>query len=142
MGCPIDRPKFKWRCSYQGKIWYDCWDETGMYELELRRSADDYERKFYNGNDDEWQRNNVAMIGVLRRSHNIDQPVPDSTFQAFNEWLESEFNSHMAHMKANPQRYGDVTDYEGKYRPKPARAAARWIQTGYMEGHWIITAQA
>ena len=135
---PVDGPKFKWRCSYQGSIWFDVWDETGMYELELRRSAEDYERKCYNGDDADWQRNVVDMIGVLRRSHGSDQEVPPATLQAFNAWRKAEHDAQIAKMTAEPKLYGDPKSF-GKYAPTPAHAAARWQQTGYLQGRWIIT---
>ena len=130
---PIEAPRFKWKCSYQGSVWYEVWDHTGIYEIELRRSADDYERKFYNGDDADWQRNVVAMIGVLRRaSGGIDQEVPAQTLRAFNEWLTSEHEKHIAEMKAQPNRYG--TDFSDIMPPTLAKAAAV-----YRDG-WHVTA--
>lgn len=128
--------RFKWHCSYQGSVWFEVWDETGKYELELRRSAEDYERKFYNGDDADWQRNVVNMIGVLRRSHNIDREVPSATLQAFNAWRKAEHDTWIAQMIAQPHRYGDPKTWQPSFGqpPTPARAAARY------ENGWIITA--
>ncbi len=128
---PSERPRFKWKCSYQGSVWYDVWDETGMYEIELRRRADDYERKCYNGDDADWQRNVVDMIGVLRRAYSIDQEIPASTLFAFNAWIITEHEKHVAELKAQPERYGDVSDIQ---RPVLPHAAARY------ENGWHITA--
>jgi hypothetical protein len=130
----IDEPHFRWTCSYQGSVWYTVDDATGRYGLELRRRADDYERKCYNGDDADWQRNIVAMIGVLRREHDIAKPIPDATFHSFNAWLIAEHAKHMAHLRAHPERYG--TDFSDIQKPTLAHAAARY------DGGWHITARA
>lgn len=126
-------PRFKWACSYQGCVWFKVLDDTGDYEIEMRRAAEDYERKCYNGDDADWQRNVVAMIGVLRRSHSLDKEVPAATFAAFNAWRMKEHADYVAKIAAAPERYGV------DYKPEPpmlAHAAARY------ENGWIITASA
>ena len=133
---PSEAPRFKWKCSYQGTVWYEVRDSSGMYGLELRRRADDYERKRYNGDDADWQRNVVDMIGVLRREYDSQREVPAATLHAFNAWIIGEHGAHMAKLRADPQRYG--TDFSAIVPPTLARAAARYqVGTG-----WIITAQS
>jgi len=131
---PAECPRFKWKCSYQGSVWYDVWDHTGMYEIELRRRADDYERKCYNGDDTEWQRNVVSMIGVIHRAYSSDIEVPALTLHAFNAWLIAEHEKHIAELKAQPERYGNY--WREIAKPMLPHAAAR-----YDKG-WQITAIA
>ena len=132
---PAEVPRFKFHCSYQGSTWFDVWDATGMYQIELRRSADDYERKFYNGDDADWQRNIVAMIGVMRgASGSIEREIPADTLRAFNAWRQAEHDEHLAQMRAQPERYG--TDLSDIKPPLLAHAAAV-----YRDG-WQITATA
>jgi hypothetical protein len=131
---PSDSPRFKWQCSYQGCTWFNVWDHTGMYEIEFRQRADAYERTCYNGDDADWQRNVVAMIGVVRRSHDSATPIPDSTFRAFNTWRAAEHEKHLSDMRSQPQRYG--TDFSDIKAPMLARAAAI-----YRDG-WHITSLA
>jgi len=131
---PSDAPRFSWKCSYQGSIWFQAWDHTGVYEIELRCRAEDYERKCYNGDDADWQRNVVAMIGVARRAYLADREIPTSTLQAFNAWRLAEHEKHMTELRGNPERYG--TDFSDIKPPALARAAAV-----YQDG-WIITGEA
>jgi hypothetical protein len=115
-----------------GTVWYKVSDETGSYELELRRNTSDYERSISNYDDAGFAANVVGMIGVLHRSYSIDKPVPDSTFRAFNAWLLSEHAKHAAEIASQPQRYGDYVPA----MPMLAHSAARY------ENGWHITAVA
>lgn len=103
-------PRFRWTCSYQGTTWFEVSDETGTYELELRRAAEPYELAGANGDD--CRRDMLASIGLLRTSRCGDRArlfeVSRATLDAFNAWRLAEHREHMARLDAQPDRYGFI----------------------------------
>jgi hypothetical protein len=125
------QPTFKWRCSYQGTVWYDVCDHTGTYEAEFRHRADEYECVGYNGDPREL----VDAIGIFRRSHILSSndeklfEVPQSTVDAFNAWRIAERAKHVAEIKSQPHRYGEIDESDPFLFPPilPAR-----------QGHYVM----
>lgn len=125
------KPAFRWTCSYQGLTWFQVTDETGTYEAELRRTCHDYELERANG--DAVREEMKAAVGILRRSHckpgDHSFAIPPATVAAFNEWRAAEHAAWLASMRAQPDRYGEISDSEF---PAPMIA-----NPGRFEGgHW------
>lgn len=126
-------PRFRWTCSYLNCVWYEVTDETGTYELELRRRVSDYERKLANYTDETWERDVVAAIGVLHRTD--CKPIPSSTVAAFNAWQKAMREQRIAEWKANPDRYGPFDPNSETVKPVvPVKGGHYEIGKG-----WVIT---
>jgi len=96
---------FRWKCSYLSLVWYDVTDETGTYEIEWRHNATEYEHSICNG-EDIWQSEVLPAIGTIKRSHDVDTSIPESTVKAFNVWRSTEHDKFIAMMEAQPEKYG------------------------------------
>jgi len=109
-------------------------DETGTYRAELRYRADDDDAAVYNGTREEWQRDCVAAVNVLRR-YCADRPLAPHVVVAFNEWRQEERARYVAKMKADPRRYGEINENDPFLFPTIFP-----VKTGhYVIGHgWII----
>jgi len=112
-------PRFRWTCSYQGSIWYNCTEPTGeLYELCLRREAPDYELAGANGDD--CRRDILASVGLLRRSYTgtgRHGEVSRATLDAFNRWRLAEHEKRLAQMEAQPHRYGVIAPDDPLRKP-------------------------
>jgi hypothetical protein len=128
------KPTFRWTCSYLNCVWYEVTDETGTYEVELRRRVSDYERSITSYTDEAWERDVVAAIGILHRTSST-RPIPDETVAAFNEWQQSVREEWIAKWKANPDRYGlfDPTDISAQPF-EPVKGGHYVIGKG-----WVVT---
>lgn len=128
------KPTFRWTCSYLNCVWYEVTDETGTYEIELRRRVCDYERSIANYTDETWERDVVAAIGLLRRTDST-RPIPDATVAAFNAWRQAERDQWIAKWKANADRYGPFDPNHETAQPIPP------VRAGYYEvgKGWIVT---
>lgn len=100
-------PRFTWICSYMGTQEFEVRDRTGIYYVETRYEASDYERKISTYDDAAWEREVVAAIGLLRRKYDGSKPVPEETVEAFNAWRAKRYADDLAVLRANPQKYGD-----------------------------------
>lgn len=86
---------------------YEVAGDGAPYRVEVRRSADEYERSIYNGTEADWQREVVPSIGLLRRMYNASVPIPEAVIAAFNAWREAEqarvMSSFATATEASPQ---------------------------------------
>lgn len=123
---------FRWKTSYMGCVWYEIVDETGRYEAELRNKLGDYERSILNYDPAGIAKHVESAIGLLTRCvcDNAGE-ISAATIAAFNAWRLAEHEKQMAHMRANPQRYG--TDFPEPWFQAPLPVAAgRWTkETGW-----------
>lgn len=128
------RPSFAWTCSYMGCVTYRVHDETGIYEIEVRRDVSDYERGIYNGTPEEIERDLVGAIGLMRRSSNSSLPIPPATVAAFNAWRAAEHARLIADIERRWAKYGDVLPADDPVRvpPPPVRGAHYEIGRGWV----------
>lgn len=111
---------------------YEVAGDGAPYRVEVRRSADEYERSIYNGTEADWQREVIPSIGLLRRMYNASVPIPDAVISAFNAWREAEHARVMSEIR---DRYGSVPDIELSQPPPPVRGGVYEVGTG-----WIVNA--
>lgn len=128
------KPHFRWLCSYRGSADYMITDETGTYRAELRYRADEEDAAIYNGSREEWNRDVVAAVNVLRR-YCADKPIAPHVLAAFNQWRADERAKHIAEMKAQPHRYGEIDENDTRLFPPiiPAKTGHYEVGKG-----WII----
>lgn len=123
------RYRFEWHCSYMGTVDYMVTDETGTFRAELRIALGDYERSVLNYRPEEIGREVEATIGMLRRCvcDNRGEILPD-TIAAFNAWNAAEHARLMAHMRADPARYG--TDFSEPWFQAPTPVYSGFWERG------------
>ena len=101
------------------------------YKIELRREAAAYERSIFNGTEDEWQREVVGSIGLLRRRYWPFDPIRPEVVAAFNAWRRAEHTRIHAEIRA---RGGAVPDDSPlATAPRDVRGAAYVNGTGWVE---------
>lgn len=99
---------FAFACSYQGTTWFRATDESGAYEVELRHSLSEYERRTLNGGASGAYAAEVeSLIGYLVPRHRPGA-LPLETVKAFNAWQVSERDRWLAMLEAEPERYGAI----------------------------------
>jgi hypothetical protein len=126
-------PRFRWRCSCRGLVWYSVTDHTGTYEVELRRGVLDYERRDYNGTAEEFARDVVASVGLLRRAYRSDLPIPAETVAAFNAWRAAEHAAQITQLDRSPERYGVIAPTDPIRTPPMVAVGARYeVGTGWI----------
>lgn len=124
---------FAWKCSYLSLIEYRVTDETGSYLAEIREGFSDYERSICNGPD--VVRDCLASVGMVYRvnGHGPDysRAMPAATVAAFNAWRAARHAEALAKMRADPYRYGEISDSD---YPAPIEA----LRGDYVTGKgWI-----
>src|SRR5215217_7139156 len=114
------KPSFRWTCSYQGCVWFQVSDHTGVYEVQFRVRLEEYERRTLNGPDVV-----AAEESVIRWLKRYGQPVPLETVQAFNAWQREEAENWRRTIATNPERFGELKpeDHEPRYI---AKGSAHW----------------
>jgi hypothetical protein len=126
--------QFRWASSYQGEVEYEVWAPgEAVYRVELRTVADDWMRRGYNGDDEEFRREVVETVGLLRRKHDCGRGIPDAVVDAFNTWRLEEHRTQLAKLRAAPERYGEIADDDPLVKPPtPARGARYVIGLGWL----------
>jgi hypothetical protein len=117
-----------------GRVTYRVQDETGIYEVEVRREVSDDERNIYNGTAEEIERDLVGAIGLIRRSYNSSLPIPPATVAAFNAWQTAEHACLIAEIERRQAKYGEVllADDPARVPPPPVRGAHYEIGRGWV----------
>ena len=128
------QPGFAWTCSYMGCVTYRVHDETGIYEIEVRREVSDDERSIYNGTVEEIARDLIGAIGLMRRSYNSSLPIPPATVAAFNAWRTAEHARLIADIERRWAKYGELLPADDPVRvpPPPVRGAHYEIGRGWV----------
>ncbi len=129
-------PRFSWTSAYRGEVDYDVVDDTGRYRASLRYEAPEYEGGRWNYTPAEFARDIVGSLGLLRCSDSR-RLIPRATIEAFNAWREDKFRTELAHLQANPERYGEIVEGSEPWltAPTPARAAHYVVGTGWVVDH-------
>lgn len=100
---------FRFVSSYLGEIDYEVIGDGAPYRATVRRRAESYERSIFNGDEAEWQRDVVAAVGTIHRRVSYETISPE-VVSAFNHWLQAEHALQIAHIKAHPERYGELAE--------------------------------
>jgi hypothetical protein len=133
-------PRFRWTCSYMGRQEFEVIDETGTYRVETRYEASDYQRGISSYDDQGWQREVVDAIGLLYRYHGrLDQPIPQSTVDAFNAWRLAEHQAFVKLLRDHPDKYG-TNAADGVEPPMVVRGARYVVGTGWVVNEETATA--
>jgi len=117
-----------------GCVTYRVRDETGIYEIEVRREVSGYERSIYNGTAEEIERDLVGAIGLMRRSYHSSLPIPPATVAAFNAWRTAEHTRLIADIEQRWAKHGEVllADDPVRVTPPPLRGAHYEIGRGWV----------
>jgi hypothetical protein len=119
--------------AYMGTFDYTVYGDGQPYRVEVRRTAGDYERSVFNGDDARWDRDVVGAIDLLRRTGNPCQALSDPVVEAFNDWQAARHSANLARIEANPARYGEVPPDDAlRIPPRPVRGAMYRIGTGWV----------
>lgn len=120
--------RFEWKTGYMGCVDYMVTDQTGTFRATLRHELGDYERSILNPHAPNIVRDTESEIGLLVRCvcDNSGEISPQ-TIDAFNAWRASEHERQMAHMRANPDRYGTEFN-EPWFQPPMPVSAGRWTK--------------
>lgn len=124
---------FEWKSSYMGETDYIIHDETGSYRATLRHNLGDYERSILNYDAAGIAKHVESKIGLLVRSVcDNEGEIPAATIAAFNAWCDSEYEAAESHFLANPDRYGEESNWRDICkRPIPV-SAGRWtLESGW-----------
>lgn len=130
---------FRWKCSWWVGAEFQVYGDGSPYRVELRSRATDWEREHFHINDDHWYNDIVPSVGILRRSAESWLPLKPEVVAAFNAWRLAEHAEFIAKLRAHPERYGTIADYDPIIAaPSLARGGGHYvIGTG-----WIVTEAA
>lgn len=119
-------PSFRWTCGFMGRTTWIVSDHSGTFEVEHRHTTCGYERSIHNGDDGDFQRTVVAMLGTILRHDG--RPLDQRTVDAFNAHKASEHARQIAQLRADPERYGPILDSD---HPAPALVRGFYYLDGY-----------
>ena len=124
--------RFKWKCSWLGHVSYEIRDDSGVYEISIRRSFSDYDRSACRPEAREYE---AAQIDVL--SLGASHRVPSVEFlREFNAWLAEDHTRELAFIRSRPERYGEITEDDTApggllCGPRPCRAIKAYGPDGW-----------
>ncbi|MTJ93941.1 MAG: hypothetical protein F8N36_13945 [Desulfovibrio sp.] len=106
-----------------GCAWFDVYPDKGeKFSVELRRELSDYERSTLNKRTDP-EREIIPTIGMLRRESRGNIPIPKEIVRDFNAWRLADWETQIAKMRSQPERYGEILAEDPLFRrPKPVGA--------------------
>lgn len=104
---PSSPYRFHWKVSGMGETEWEVWGDGPMYRIEARYDAGEYFRSIYNGSSEEYDREVVASVGILRLCHSTEI-MKKAVFDAF---IASEKDAHERccelHRKTVKERYNE-----------------------------------
>lgn len=119
--------------AYMGTFDYTVYGDGQPYRVEVRRTAGDYERSVFNGDDGRWNRDVLGSIDLLRRANNSGQALSAAVVAAFNEWQSTRHAANLARIEADPARYGELAPDDAlRIPPRPVRGAVYQVGTGWV----------
>ena len=124
------KTRFKFKCGYLNRVWFDVYDETGAFEVEYRHRTCDYERKIYNGDYDAEQ---GPLVGYLQ-PETYDRTVDLRLVEAWNEFQREERARFVALLEASPERYGELPANDPLRQPQFIAVGA----ANYKDGKWSL----
>lgn len=119
--------------AYMGTFDYMVYGDGQPYRVEVRRSAGDYERSVFNGDDARWNRDVLGAIDLLRRTSDPGRALTAAVVAAFNQWQAARHATNLARIVSNPARYGELAaDDALRIPPRPVRGAVYQVGTGWV----------
>ena len=82
--------QFHWKVAYMGEVDYEVYGDGAVYRVSLRYAAEPYFRSIYNGDENQWQREVVASVGVLHTG--CSEMVKPEVLAAFREYYAGKEN--------------------------------------------------
>lgn len=127
---------FRWTCGYMNCTDYEVMGDGPCYRVQIRNKVSDYEHSIYNhasplGN---WERDEVAAIGLMRRSVSCDKPIRQDVVNAFNDWRQRSYEEWIGKLKAQPERYGEIDENDPIFA-RPAIVRGAYYRVGF---GWVI----
>ena len=103
---PVMARHFKWKCSWLGHVSYEVRDDSGVYEIAIRRTFSDYDRMACRpeARDDEADQIDVLSLGASDRAPSL------AFLREFNAWLAEDHAEQLAFIRSRPERYGEITE--------------------------------
>jgi hypothetical protein len=117
--------RFEWKCSYLNTVDYEMRRPDGSrLNIEERTDATEYERRIFNGDEAEWTRDVLALVGTIH-PRTYGETLTAEDVAAFNAWRAHKNFQACAEMMAQPDRYGvtSPTDFATLCRSTIVRAA-------------------
>ena len=128
--------RFVFRSSFAGRVHYEVQGDGKHYTIELVtvHAIDEYWRRRYNGTEEDWNLNEVALVNTIRRHHAYkEDPLAPAVVDAFNAWRVAERQMWLDKMKADREKYGPWEKIEQDpywQIPKPVRAVHYFTERG------------
>lgn len=89
--------RFRWTCAGAGFVEYEVTGDGTPYCVEVQRGGP-YYRPIFAGTEEDWQRDVVPAIGILRRVYRLWEAVPQPVVEAFNAWRDAEYDREMSNL--------------------------------------------
>lgn len=127
---------FRWKCSWLGHVAYEVRDETGTYEITIRRSFSAYDRETCRPESRDYE---ATQVDVLSFGGGGDRLPTLAFLREFNAYLADDHKAQIDAMRANPKRY-DLSDLDSDLAPGGLLAAPRPCHAikAYAERSWIV----
>ena len=129
---PVTPRQFKWKCSWLGHVSYEVRDDSGVWEITVRRSFSDHDRRACRPETREYEAGQIDVLsmGASDRAASLD------LLREFNGWLADDHAGQIAFIRSHPERYGEITQADtgpgGQLRgPRPCRAIKAYGRDGW-----------
>jgi len=138
---PVTARRFKWKCSWPGHVSYEVHNDSGVYEIAIRRTFSDYDRTACRPETRDYE---AAQIDVLSLGASDRTPSLD-LLREFNAWLADDHAEQVGFIRLHPERCGEITEADtapgGLLRgPRPCHAIKAYGRDGWRaieEGEFI-----
>jgi len=129
---PVRARRFKWKCSWLGHVSYEVSDDSGVYEIAIRRTFSDYDRMACRP---EARKYEAGQIDVLSMGAS-DRAPSLALLREFNAWLADDHAGQLAFIRSDPERYGEITEADTApggllCGPRPCRAIKAYGRDGW-----------
>jgi hypothetical protein len=141
---PVTPRQFKWKCSWLGHVSYEVRDDSGVWEITIRRSFSDYDRRACRPETRDYE---AGQIDVLSMGASDRAPSLE-LLREFNTWLADDHAEQLAFIRSRPERYGEITQADTAQGgllcgPRPCRAIKSYGRDGWRvieDGEFVDTA--
>jgi len=129
---PVTPRQFKWKCSWLGHVSYEVRDDSGVWEITVRRSFSEYHRLACRPETRDYE---AVQIDVLSMGASDRAPSLD-LLREFNAWLADDHAGQIAFIRSHPERYGEITQADTAQGgllcgPRPCRAIKSYGRDGW-----------
>ena len=129
---PVTARRFKWKCSWLGHVSYEVCDDSGVYEIAIRRTFSDYDQTACRPDAREYE---AGQIDILSLGGSGRAPSL-ALLREFNAWLAADHAGQLAFIRSHPERYGEITEADTApggllCGPRPCRAIKAYGHEGW-----------